>query len=204
MSNLPPQIMASQKAALDNFFALQNSAFSGFEKLVDLNLRVVRATIDEAAQKAQAAAVLEDPQQAVAFATGLAQPSTEKVLAYGKHVYDIVSGVQTEVAKLAEAQIAQNQRQIAEAVEQLSKNAPAGAESAVALVKSSLASANSAYDSIAKATKQAVEVTESNIAAATSATFEAAETAKQAVAQSTARTTGANNSNNQRRASSAA
>lgn len=202
MSNLPPQIMASQKAALDTLFALQNSAFAGFEKLVDLNLRVVRATIDETAQKAQEAVVLEDPQQAVAFATSLAQPSAEKVLAYGKHVYDIVSGVQAEVAKLAEAQIAQNQRQIAETVEHLSKNAPAGAEGAVALVKSSLATANSAYDSLAKATKQAVEVTESNIAAATSATFEAAETAKQAAAQTAARATGAS-SNNQRRAASA-
>ena len=201
MSNLPPHLMAGQKAALDTFFALQNSAFAGFEKLVDLNLRVVRATIDETAQKAREAAVLEDPQQAVAFATSLAQPSTEKALAYGKHVYDIVSGVQAEVAKLTEAQIAQNQRQIAETVEQLSKNAPAGAESAVALMKSSLATANSAYDSIAKATKQAVEVTESNIAAATSASFEAAETAKQAVAETAARATGA--SNNPRRAASA-
>lgn len=197
MSNLPPQVMASQKAAFDTIFALQNTAFAGFEKLVDLNLRVVRASIDEAVQKTQEAIALEDPQQAVAFASALTQPNAEKVLAYGKHVYDIVSGVQSEFAKLAEAQVAQGQRQVTETVEHFAKNAPAGSESAVALVKSSLATATSAYDSLAKATKQAVEVTGSNITAATNATFEAAEAAKQSATKPAA-------ANNQRRSGAAA
>lgn len=187
MSNVPPQVLASQKATFDTFLALHNTAFSGFEKLVDLNLRVVKASFDESTQKAQEVLALEDTQQAVAYASSLAQPSTEKFMAYSKHVYDIMSGVQAEVAKLTEAQIAENQKQFGEAVEQFSKMAPAGSESAVALMKSSVATATSAYDSFSKAAKQAAEVTESNINAAANATFEAADAAGKATPARTRR-----------------
>lgn len=175
MSAFPSQILASQKASLEAFLALQQTAFSGFEKLVDLNLRVVKATLDETTQKAQEALALEDPQQAVAFMTTLAaQPGAEKALAYSKHVYDIVSGVQTEVGRLTETQMAAAQKNLSEAIEQLTKNAPAGSESAVAFMKSSLATATAAYDSLSRVAKQAADVTESNITAAANATFDAA------------------------------
>jgi phasin family protein len=174
MSAFPPQVLASQKATLEAFLALQNTAFSGFEKLVDLNLRVVKATLDETTQKAQEAMALEDPQQAIAFMTTLAaQPGAEKALAYSKHVYDIVSGVQTQVGRLTEAQMAAGQKNLSEAIELLTKNAPAGSESAVAFMKSSLATATAAYDSLSRVAKQAADVTESNITAATNATFDA-------------------------------
>ena len=47
------------------------------------------------------------------------------------------------------------------------KNAPAGTESAVALVKSAVAAANNAYESVHKAAKQATEVAEANFNALT-------------------------------------
>lgn len=182
MSAIPQQLFANQKASLDALLAVQTTAFSGFEKLVDLHLKVARAAFEEASQKAQEAIELKDVQEAVAFTSGLSQPTAEKALAYSKHVYDIVSGVQTELAKLTEVQIAENQKNLSDAVEQLTKNAPTGSESAVAMLKSSLATATSAYDSLSKAAKQAAEVAESNITAATNATFQAAETAKAAAA----------------------
>ncbi|MGE4337789.1 MAG: TIGR01841 family phasin [Pigmentiphaga sp.] len=180
MSTLPAQLIASHKSSVDAMLAFQNTAFAGFERLIDLNLRVTRAVLDEVAQKSSEAAELQDPQQAFAFVSTAVQPSPEKAIAYSKHVYDIMTGVQAQVAKLTETQVAEVQKQLAEAVDALAKNAPAGSESAVALTKSVLANATSAYDSLSKAAKQAAVVTESNIAAATNATFEAAEAAKPA------------------------
>src|SRR5690606_11551354 len=113
---------------------------------------------------------------------------TEKALAYGKHVYDIVSGVQGELAALAETQVASGQQQLSEVIDQFSKNAPTGSESAVALMKSSLATATSAYDSLAKAARQAAEVAESNMNVAANATFRAATEAAEAAAKATPRT----------------
>lgn len=174
MSAIPQQVLARQKSAIQTLVAAQTAMFSGFEKLVDLNLKVVKATLDEVAQKSQQAVELKDPQDTASFTSGLVQPSAEKALAYGKHVYDILNGVQADLAKLTEAQIAEGQQQINEAVEQLSRNAPNGSESALALIKSSLATANSTYESLTKAAKQAADVAESNLNAATNATFKAA------------------------------
>ena len=185
MTAIPQQVLDRQKSALNALTATQATLFAGFEKLVDLNLKVVKATLDEVAQTSQQAISVKDPQEATAFASSLVQPGAEKALAYGKHVYDIVAGVQGELAKLAEAQIAEGQQQVADVVEQFSKNAPTGSESAVALLKSSLATANGAYDSLSKAAKQAVEVAESNLNAAANATFKAASDAAEAAGKTT-------------------
>ncbi len=180
MSAIPQQVLANQKATLDNFLALQNTIFSGFEKLVDLNLKVIKATLDEVAEKSQQAIEVKDAQEALAFTSALVQPGAEKALAYSKHVYDIVSGVQGDLSKFTEEQVAQGQQQVSEAIDQIAKNAPTGTEGTVALLKSSLATANSAYESVAKATRQATDAAESNITAATNATFKAASDAAEA------------------------
>src|SRR5690606_22422360 len=115
-----------------------------------------------------------DVQEAVSFTTGLVQPSPEKVAAYGKHVYDLGTGVQASLNRLTDEQIAQAQRQVDDTIDQLAKNAPTGSEGAVALMKSSLATANSAFESATKVARQASTAAESNITAAANATLKAA------------------------------
>lgn len=177
MSAIPQQILDRQKSAINTFVAVQGSIFGGFEKLVDLNMKVIKASLGEAAEQSQQVSELKDPQEAVAFVSSLAQPNAEKAIAYTKNVYDILSNVSNELIKLTETQVAEGQQQIAETIDQLAKNAPTGSESAVALLKSSLATANTAYDSLNKAAKQAVEVAESNLTAAANATIKATESA---------------------------
>jgi len=184
MSAIPQQVLNSQKAAIEALVSIQGSVFSGFEKLVDLNLKAIKATLDEVSEKSQQVAGVKDTQEAVAMTSSLVQPNTEKAMAYSKHVYDIVTSVQADLAKLGEAQLAEGQKHMQDAIEQLTKNAPAGSESAVSMLKSGLVQANNAFESMTKAAKQAAEVAEKNLAAATSATFkaagEAAEVAKSA------------------------
>lgn len=184
MSAIPQQVLNSQKAAIDTLVAVQGSVFSGFEKLVDLNLKVIKATLDEVSQKSQQVASVKDAQEAVALSSSLVQPGADKAMAYSKHVYDIVAQVQADLAKLGETQVAEGQKHVNDAIEQFTKNAPAGSESAVAMLKQSMAQATGAYESVTKAAKQAAEVAEKNLTAAANATFkaagEAAEVAKSA------------------------
>ncbi|MET0185796.1 TIGR01841 family phasin [Schauerella aestuarii] len=188
MSAIPEQLFARQKSAIDTVIATQSALFSGFEKLIDLNMKVMRATLDEVSQTSQQAAGVQDPQEALTFATSIAQPNAEKALAYGKHVYDIVAGVQGDLAKLSESQVADAQKQMADVIDQMAKSAPTGSEGAVAMLKSSLATANSAYDSMTKAAKQAAEVAETNLNAATNASFKAASDAADAANKVASRT----------------
>ena len=180
MSAVPQQFLANQKATVDHFLAFQEAVFNGFEQLVDLNLKVARASLDEAVQKTHEALEVKDVQEAVNFTAGLVQPGTDKFAAYGKHVYDIISGLQSNLSKLSEEQFAQAQRQLDETIEQLAKNAPTGSEGAVALMKSSLATATSAFESASKVARQASNAAESNFAAAANATLKAASDAAEA------------------------
>jgi len=186
MTTLPKEMLESQKAALEAMMAIQGTVFSGFEKLVDLNLKVMKASMDEASQKTQEVMGVKDAQDAVAMSSGLVQPAAEKAVAYSKHVYDIFAAVQTDLTKLTEGKMAESQKHLADVVEQFSRNAPSGSESTVAMLKSTLAQANAAYESMTKAAKQAGEVAEKNMHAATTATFKAASD----VANSAAKTAG--------------
>ena len=165
--------------------AFQGTVFTGFEKLVDLNLKVIKATLDEVSQTSQKVSSVKDAQDAAALTQSLVQPGAEKAMAYSKHVYDIVSSVQAELSKLSESHVVEGQKHVNDAIEQFTKNAPAGSESAVAMLKSSMAQASSAYDSLTKAAKQAADVAEKNLTAAANASFKAAGEAAEVVKSTT-------------------
>ncbi|MGS0757271.1 TIGR01841 family phasin, partial [Roseateles sp. GG27B] len=121
-----------------------------------------------------------DAQELLALQSTLLQPSAEKAASYSRHLYDIATSTNAEVAKVAEAQLADMQSKFAAVVETASKNAPAGSENAVALVKSAVAAANNAFESVQKAAKQAADVAESNFAAATNSAVKASESVTRA------------------------
>jgi phasin family protein len=177
----PAQFAELQKGQLDTLYALSQTLFDAAEKFVDLNLAATKAVMDESAEKAQALMGVKDVQELLALAGSVAQPSTEKVVSYSRTAYGIASGAGAEVSKIIETQISQGNKKMAELIEFAAKNAPAGSEPAVSILKSAIAAANTAYDTMNKAAKQVVEMAESNLAAATSATMKAAAAANDAV-----------------------
>ncbi len=170
----PEQFAAAYKSNLDSLFALSAKTFEGIERLVDLNLNVAKASLAETSDKAKEMLSLRDPQEVVQFQVSLAQPTAEKLLAYSRHVSEITSAARAELVKFAEAQVAESNKKFSSLIDTASKNAPTGSESGIAILKSAIAAANSAYESLNKATKQFVDITEANVAAATTATVKAA------------------------------
>jgi phasin family protein len=174
------QFMAAQKASVETLFGLTTKAFEGVEKLVELNLQVAKTTLSEAADNATAALSVKDAQELLALQAGLLQPAAEKAAAYSRHLYDIMAGASAEFTKTAEANMADTQKKVLTLVDNAVKNAPAGTESAVALVKSAVAAANNAYESAHKAAKQAAEVAEANFTAMTNTAVSATKSATKA------------------------
>lgn len=161
------QLLAAQKANVETLFDLTSKAFEGVEKLVELNLQVAKTTLGETAEATLAALSVKDAQELLALQAGLLQPAAEKAAAYGRHVYEIAAATNAEVSKVAEATVADSQKKFIAVVDTAVKNAPAGTENAVALVKSAVAAANNAYESVHKAAKQAADVAEANFTALT-------------------------------------
>lgn len=170
------QILASHKANVETLFGLTNKAFEGVEKLVELNVSAAKAMLADSASQTQAALGVKDAQELLALQAGLFQPLAEKAAAYSRHLYDIASGTTAEFAKAFEGQASDVQKQFTSLVENAAKNAPAGSETAVAVMKSAVAAANNAYESVQKAVKQASEVAEANFNAVASTAVNASKT----------------------------
>ena len=156
------QVLASHKANVETLFGLTSKAFEGVEKLVELNLTATRSALSEASEQAQSLLSAKDPQELLALQSALFQPLAEKAVSYNRHLYDIASGTSAEFGKAFESQAADAQKKFVGLVDNAAKNAPAGSETAVAVVKSAVAAANNALESIQKSVKQATELAESN------------------------------------------
>ncbi len=171
------QILASHKANLETLFGLTNKAFEGIEKIVELNLAASKAALSEASDHTQSILSVKDAQELLALQSGLFQPLAEKTAAYSRHLYEIASSTSTEFGKSLEDQAADTQKKILGLVDSAAMNAPAGSESLVAIMKSSVSAANNALESVQKAVRQATELAESNLNAVAATTSGSTKTA---------------------------
>lgn len=156
------QIVASQKASVETLLGLTAKAFEGVEKIVALNLSASKAALSETGEHAKALLSVKDAQELLALQSGVLQPLAEKTAAYSRHLYDIATGSTAELSEAFEGQAADAQKKFMGLVDTAAKNAPAGSESAVAVMKSAVAAANNALESVQKAVKQATEVAQAN------------------------------------------
>jgi phasin family protein len=171
------QIMASQKASVETLLGLTSKAFEGVEKIVELNLSASKAALAETGDTAKALLSAKDAQELLALQSGLFQPLAEKTAAYSRHLYDIATGSAAEFGKALEGQAAEAQQKFMGLVDNAAKNAPAGSETAVAVMKSAVAAASNALESVQKAVKQATEVAEANFNAVSATAVNAAKPA---------------------------
>ena len=156
------QLMASHKANIETLFGLTQKAFEGVEKLVELNVQATKAALAETANNAQAAMGVKDAQELLALQASMVQPLAEKTAAYSRHLYDIAQSAGAEISKTFEGQTAEAQKKFADLVENATQNAPAGSETAVTMMKSAMTAANTAFESVQKAVKQAGDMAETN------------------------------------------
>jgi len=163
MSLTPEQIAAANKANLDALVSLTNKAFESVEKLVELNMQAARSTMEENAERAKALLSAKGPQDLASLQADFVKPAQEKALAYGRQVYDIATSTQAEVSKMAEAQLAAAKEKFTAMVDEAAQKAPKGSESAVAMVKTAMANADAAFESVQKAARQAASLAETNL-----------------------------------------
>ena len=163
------QLIANQKANVDVMTGLSQKAFASFEKLVELNMAATKAVVNESFANLQSLAAVKDVQELVSLQSALAKPMAAKSASYARHVYDIVSGTAAEFNSAFEAKAAEGKKTVASMVEQTLKNAPAGSEAAVNVIKSAMEASNNAVESAQKAAKQAAQLVETNLKAAAEA-----------------------------------
>jgi phasin family protein len=172
MFPIQDQISVVTKNSLEANFALYtsltNKTLESVEKLMNLNLAAVRASMEESAAATRQILTAKDPQEFIALISAQTKPNFDKALAYGSHLATIASSTQAEFTKAAEVQIAQAGRKVSAMVEEAAKKAPAGSEGMMAIVKTALDNASTGYEQLTRTTKQAVEALEANVTTAVS------------------------------------
>jgi phasin family protein len=184
----PEQIAASQKAGLDAFFGLTGKVFEGVEKLVALNLQVVKSTLAESRESLTKAPGTAEPQQWFTLQAGFTAPLAEKSLTYTRQLFDIASTTQAEVAQLAQTHCERYNANLQALIEEAAKSAPAGSEAAIAAWKSAISATATLYESLQKTGQQAVEMAGTNLEAVTaSASKSAKRSAESAIVAASAK-----------------
>lgn len=178
------KMQSIQTANLELLQQMNGKMFEGIEHLAQLQLKALRALSEDQFEACRQLLNTRDPQSLFQLQGAFVQPMSqaERLLEFNRKIYDLLSSTQAEVAKLGEKQVAVGAKQVQEALETISSNAPASAEPAVAVLKSAIESAGSVLESAQKVAKQAAEMAESSIAAAANAATQAA---TQAAAQAT-------------------
>jgi phasin family protein len=152
----PEHYAAAQKAGLDAFYGLANLAFEGVQKLAELNLQAARSNLADAQRMLSAT----DPQAFFAQQASANGPLAGRVQSYNRRLYEIACATQTGFATIAGAQYEAHNRRVQALFEDVSKQAPAGSEAALAALKKVIDSSNALYASVDKTVRQAVNMTE--------------------------------------------
>lgn len=173
MYTTPEQLAGANKANVESLLTVANTAFASAERLAALNLNTARTLLEDSVNGAKSLLAVKDVQELVSMQSAMAQPAFEKAIAYARSVYEIASQTQEEFSKIFDSQYVEINKNVTSVLDKAVKNAPAGSDVAVAAVKSAIAAANSAYETMNKAAKQVAEMAEANVAAATSATVKA-------------------------------
>ncbi len=159
-----------QSDAIKASNALAAKGIEGMQKLADLNMKTVKASMEASAEQVKSLMAVKDIKSLNETLTAVAQPNSESVAAYAKDAYAITSTTGAEIAALVEQQVEEGNKQLFAAIDAMAKSAPAGSEGAISFMKQSLTAARGAYEQASKAGKQAADMVEANITSATKAT----------------------------------
>ena len=174
------KLQSTQKAQLELLQQISTKIFESVEQLTQLQLKSLRATSSEQFDSLRSMLSVSNPQDFASLQSSFPQPAAqaESLMELNREVYKLISSTQADIAKLAESQVEATTQQTQEMIETLSKNAPAGAEPAVALLKSALENAGSTYETVQQAAKQASKMAEEGIVAASAASQATVDAAK--------------------------
>lgn len=155
------------KAGYSNVVKLATLSLEQVERLAKLNLNAAKSALADGAKTAGSVAGVKDMPSLLALNAALTAAGVDSVLGYSRSVYGIGSEVRSEFSTFADEAWAAYTKQVATWVDQAGKNAPAGSEAAMNVLKSTLAATSAAIDQFSKATKEMASFADASARATT-------------------------------------
>jgi phasin family protein len=178
MFNAPEQFTEINKAALDTVVQAAHISFDTAERLVNLNLTAGKETFADLTKNWKTVGDVKDPQELISLRGKLAETGVDRVVSYSRSLYELATQAQSQFSALVEERFGELNKSVVAAIDKAVKSAPAGADVAVAAIKSSVAATAAAIDGVTKAAKQVAEFTDAGVKATASAATTAVKAAK--------------------------
>lgn len=178
MATLQEQFSAFNEKAFNSVLDFTALSLENTERLLDLQVESAKGSLEESADHVKALVAAKDAQELLALRTKLVEASVERATSYARTVYELAVEAQSKVSQLVEAQMAAFNEGLITAVEAAAKSAPAGADVAIAAVKSSVAATTAAVDTLNRTAKEAAKLTDGAVKAAQQATATAVKSGK--------------------------
>lgn len=159
-SSMSKTILESQFEA---FGALAGKAVEGGEKAIALNFAAAKAHAKESSVAIQQLISTKDTQAFFELATIQAKLSADKATSYGRDLTETISSIHADFTKDAEAHVAASKIKVTAFMDEIIKNAPAGSDNMVGMLKMLICNANASCEQLTNSTKQAVEAVEAHV-----------------------------------------
>lgn len=151
------QFIASQTDNAVTLFALTNTTFESFQRLIELNVQTIHSAIATSEAYWREALSVKTPEEYLTWQTGLIQPAAEQALSFSRQLYHIASNTKAQLTKVAEAHYEHANHTARTLADDLVKDAPAGTEAATTVLKSPSPTPLDARETVRKAARQAIE-----------------------------------------------
>lgn len=174
----PEQFTEVHKSTIDAALKFATVSFDAAERLMGLQLAVGRDVLNEGVKNAKVLAEVRDVQDLTSLRGKFAEAGTEKWTDYSKAVYEVAQHTQAQWSNLFETQVTEINKNFSAALDKAVKTAPAGADVAIAAIKSTMGATSAAIDSMTKAARQVASYADANVKAATHATSAAVKSVK--------------------------
>ncbi|MDK2123744.1 phasin family protein [Parachitinimonas caeni] len=155
------------QANFEKSLRISNIAISGMERLFNLQVELTRKVLEENALAVKQLSEVRDVQGLISLQQQLSQPAVDKAIGVARSVYESAQATQAELSQLIEEQVLEFNKNMVSTLDRAVKSAPVGSEAAVATLKTAVAAAASAYDTVMKTAKKVgTDIAEASVAAA--------------------------------------
>lgn len=135
----------------------------GFQKLAELNLQTARASMEASGEQIRELLAARDIKTLTELVTSYSKPRPDAFKAYAQAVYAISRETGADLGEIIDQQVAESQRQLYAAVEELASKAPVGSEGVLAFTRQVMAASSTAYDELNKAARQFAQMADSAV-----------------------------------------
>lgn len=172
-----PKSNAVQTENLDAFVGLTSKTLDVFQKFSALGVQAMKESLASYQENVHQVLAANSAQDLFALQSSLIEPAAERGRRYLQQAHEIAAAARADFQKAAEVQYASGIRNMQQAFNSLSQNAPAGSEKALDAWQSAVTSTAAFYESMHQATRHAIEFTEGRVVEAAAAASSAAQKA---------------------------